>query len=106
MSINNGPTFSTIHSAATESGFKASTDLFIKGHKLKALVDSGSTDRSFISYKVTKRLKLKKHSSNGLIRMAIGAQTTKIVGYCIVDFNLLGRECTNITLNMNYFKHN
>ena len=61
MSIDKGPILSTIFSAATESGFKVSTNLFMKGHKLKALIDSGSTDRSFISHNVAKSLRLKQH---------------------------------------------
>lgn len=32
--------------------------------------------------------------------MAAGAQTTKIAGYCVVDFSLLGREYRNINLNV------
>ena len=98
MSINNGPTLSSIYSAATESVFKVSTYLFIKTYRLKALIDSGSTDRSFISHKVPKRLKLKKHTSSGLIHMATGVQTTKTAGYCVVD--LLRREYRNINLNI------
>ena len=54
MSIDKAPILSTIFSAATESGFKVSTNLFMKGHKPKALIDSGSTYRSFISHNVAK----------------------------------------------------
>ena len=32
--------------------------------------------------------------------MAAGAQTTKIAGYCVMDFNLLGREYRNINSNI------
>ena len=100
MSIDKGPILSTIFSAATELGFKVSTNLFMKGHKLKALIDSGSTNRSFISHNVAKRFRLKQHRSSGSIRMAAGAQTTKIAGYCVVDFSLLGRDYRSINLNV------
>lgn len=79
MSINNSPTLSSIYSAATESGFKVSTNLFMQVHKLKALIDSRSTDRSFISHKVTKGLKLKQYLSSGLIYMTADHRNCRIL---------------------------
>ena len=57
--VINSPTLAVTHSAAANLAFRASANVYINGHKLEALIDSGSTDKSFISSKFVQKLKLK-----------------------------------------------
>ena len=98
--VINSPTLAVTHSAAANSAFRVSANVYINGHKLEALIDSGSTDKSFISSTFVQKLKLKQFPSLGSIGLAAGAQTSKIQGYCTVDFHLLDRTYTNIHLNI------
>ena len=64
---------------------------------MDALLDSGSTDKSFIDNNIVKSLKLKVYPESGSIGLATSAMSCKIIGYCVVDISLQNR---------NYEQHN
>ena len=71
----------------------------INGHSVNALLDSGSTDKSFIDNNIVKSLKLKVYPESGFIGLATSAMSCKIIGYC-VDISLQNRNYEQFKLSI------
>ena len=74
-SNSHAPSLATVVAATPKSPFKVSTEVLINGHSANALLDSGSTDKSFISDKFAKTLKLHRYPAGGYVRMATSPLT-------------------------------
>ena len=64
------------------------------------LLDSGSTDKSFIDNNIVKSLKLKVYPESGSIGLATSAMSCKIIGYCVVDISLQNRNYEQFKLSI------
>ena len=85
----------------TPSPFHVCTNAIINNkHSISALIDSGSTDKSFISNQVVKSLKLEKFPDSGAVGMASSSLTSKILGYCMVNLNVQNFEYNNVKLSI------
>ena len=70
----------TTMAASPNSSFKVSTQVSINGHQANALLDSGSTDKSFISDDFAKTLGLHRHSATGYVCIATSSLKFKNSG--------------------------
>ena len=66
---NHTPSLATAMAVSTNSPFKVSTQVLINGHPANALLDSGSTDKSFISDDFAKTLRSHRRSASGYVCM-------------------------------------
>ena len=66
--------------------FRVSEQVLVNDtYRAEALIDSGSTDKSFISSKLAKLLNVKIIPTNDVIRMASASLSAKSDGHCYVS---------------------
>ena len=84
------PTLATLQCVdnQTTNGFCKIT---IKGKEVSALLDSGSITCSFISKMLVERLSLPVYPSKGKVSMANSTLSSKILGHCLIEFELDSR---------------
>ena len=92
------PTLAMLNMTASGSVFKVSSEITINETVANALIDTGSSDRSFISPNLVKKLCLHVVPEVCIVGMATKSVTKQIKGFCIVDFKLLDRVYKNIKL--------
>lgn len=78
---------------------KATIDAKVNDYKVKALIDTGSTE-SFISKSITDKIGLKIVPSNSVVSMASTSLQTQICGYCIVELIVKGKLYPNSKLSV------
>ena len=88
---NHAPSLATIMAASPNSSFKVSTQVLINRHPANVLLDSGITDKSFISDDFAKALRLNRYSASGYVCMATSSLKSRILGYCVVEMKLQDR---------------
>ena len=87
--------------AGANSPFRVCAEVLINDtYKAEALIDSGSTDRSFINNKLVKLLNLKVIPTNDIIGMASASLSAKSLGYCNVSLVLQKQKYTNVKLTI------
>jgi len=91
----NRPALATVQLIASKTLSKACVHVTINDKRIKALVDSGSSD-CFIHPGIVQSLRLKKYETNENVSMAASSLTAKMAGYCIADIKLKGTTYENV----------
>ena len=91
------PTLATVPSPTSLSKSLASVD--INGLKVKALIDTGSTE-SFIHPSLVEKAALIVHPSSSTVSMATSLSSAKISGTCTVDLSYQERRYENLHLSV------
>ena len=84
----------TVKSVAAKTLNKACVYISINDAKIKALVDSGSSD-NFIHLSITQRLRLKKQETSKTVSMEASSFTVIMLGYFVADIQLNNRTYEN-----------
>lgn len=108
------PNLCTAYTAACPGSLiRASMDVYIKGKKLTALIDSGSSE-SYISLHTSKRLNLNVIPSNHSVQMASASMKMKSSGFCLTELiidsvkyeatklNVLDNLCCDVILGLDF----
>ena len=81
--------------------FRVSTDVLLNDTiSANALIDSGSSEKSFISSKVAHMLKVEIYPEKAFVGMAASSMTVKVRGYCFVKMELNGRQYNKVRLSI------
>ena len=81
--------------------FRVSSDAIVNElEHVNALIDSGSSEKSFISEAIVKRLKLPIHSETSNVGMAAGDIRLPVIGYCLVNIELQNRRYENVRVSV------
>ena len=81
----NSPTLATVTAAGISSPFRVCTAVIINNkYCAEALLDSGSTNHSFIDHDLAKSLRLKIIPCIGEVGVASSSLSVKQIGYCLV----------------------
>ncbi|KAK3777055.1 hypothetical protein RRG08_008903 [Elysia crispata] len=95
------PQLSTLVTAASapSSLSKATINVSINSHTLKALVDTGSTE-SYMCSDIAKSLKVSTMPSEKSISMASSNLSSVTQGHCFVNLNYQGQKYNNVKLSL------
>lgn len=87
--------------ASTNKPFRVMSPVLINDtYKAEALIDSGCTDKSFISERLCKTLNLRVTTAPSMVGMASTALSTKSIGYCQVSLALKNRKYMSVKLHV------
>ncbi len=93
------PTLAAIHSPTPPTLIKSSMEVTINGARVRALIDSCSSE-SFIHPYLADSLKLRKYPDVKSISMAQSSLSAKTLGYCVVSLELEGKTYSNLRLSV------
>ena len=86
---------------AQKKMFRVSTEVVINGKQnANALIDSGSTDKSFISSELVSSIGLKMEPEESDVRMAAGEVSLPVLGYCTISLLLQGRHYPDVRVSV------
>ena len=80
--------------------FRVSTEIIIHDTKVNALIDSGSSEKSFINHNIAKNLGLKIQPEKVSVRMAASGIDLPVVGFCKIDFSLQNRNYKDFKISV------
>ena len=94
-------TGSSTSAAGNNPPFRVSEQVLLNDtYKAEALIDSGSTDKSFISSKLAKLLNVKVIPTNDVIGMASASLSAKSDGHCYVSLTLQDKKYKRVKLTI------
>ena len=86
---------------AQKKKFRVSAEVIINGsQRANALIDSGSTEKSFISGKLVSLLGLSVKPEKSDVRMAAGEIALPVLGYCTIDLKLQERHYPDVRVSV------
>ena len=91
----------TLASITTNKPFRVSADVTVnRSISANALIDSGSTAKSFISSKLAQSLQLTILPENTIVRLAASSVSAKVEGYAIIEIQLQERLYQNVRVSV------
>ena len=97
---NNSYSFGCAVSAGAPGCLKrAVKDILVNGHKMSALIDTGSSE-NFISRSIVEKINLPFEKGSGTVSMATSSTSSNIEGYCVAYIQLQTRKYNNINFTI------
>ena len=91
----------TLASITTNKPFRVSADVTVnRSISANALIDSGSTSKSFISSKLAQSLQLTILPENTIVGLAASSVSAKVEGYAIIEIQLQERLYQNVRVSV------
>lgn len=97
MILNSYITLAALKYAEGNSLHNSFVGISVRGKTVYALIDSEST-HSFIHPDLVQQHSMTVHATQENVTMATTAFSTKMVGYCLTDITLKGRQYSNVKL--------